>query len=246
LGISIFIHAVRLVLNNLNDAWRISAVLYFGPAIVSLLFTGSFVMGPPSAGNLVLTLLLALASVLAILWLAVAWHRFVLLDESPTGPLPEFHGDRMLKYFGYGVRIGVISVVVATVVGIVLGLLVAVTGGSPEVASLVAMITMFVVLVINYRLSAILPGAALGRPMTLKAAWEATAGATGDIVVLAIVSALAIAVIDMPGILLVSTGWSAVIADVWYLGTGWLKVMVAVSISTTLYGHFIEKRPLPT
>lgn len=246
LGIPIFIHSVRLVLNNLNDALRISLILYFAPAIVSLLLTGSFVMGPPSSGDVALALLLGLVSAVALLWLAVAWHRYILLDEKPAGPLPAFRGDRMLSYFGYGLLIGVISIAVALVVGLVLGLLVAITGGAIVVAFIVTVVTAFAVLVVNYRLSAILPGAALGQPVTLKAAWDATAGANGDIIVLAIVSALAAVAIDIPGMLLASTGWGAVIADLWYLATGWLKVMVGVSILTTLYGHFIEKRPLPT
>lgn len=234
------------MLNNLNDALRISLILYFAPAIVSLLLTGSFVMGPPSSGDVTLALLLGLVSAIALLWLAVAWHRYILLDEKPAGPLPAFRGDRMLSYFGYGLLIGVISIAVALVVGLVLGLLVATTGGAIVVAFIVTVVTAFAVLVVNYRLSAILPGAALGQSVTLKAAWDATAGANGDIVVLAIVSALAAVAIDIPGMLLASTGWGAVIADLWYLATGWLKVMVGVSILTTLYGHFIEKRPLPT
>jgi len=246
LGIPIFIHSVRLVLNNLNDALRISLILYFAPAIVSLLLTGSFVMGPPSSGDVALALLLGLVSAIALLWLAVAWHRYILLDEKPAGLLPAFRGDRMLSYFGYGLLIGVISIAVALGVGLVLGLLVAITGGAIVVAFIVTVVTAFAVLVVNYRLSAILPGAALGQPVTLKAAWDATAGANGDIIVLAIVSALAAVAIDIPGMLLASTGWGAVIADLWYLATGWLKVMVGVSILTTLYGHFIEKRPLPT
>lgn len=236
------------MLNNLGDALRISAILYFGPAIVSMLLlalTGNLSGTSRDAGDMALATALLIISGAAILWVAVAWHRYILLDEKPAGLLPEFHGSRILSYFGYGFGIGVISLVVSLVLRIVLTILAIITRSSPIVLILTMVATLFVVLVLNYRLSAILPGAALGRRVTLKAAWKATAGASGGIMVLAIVSALAAVAVDLPGLLLISTGWGALLGQVWSILTGWLKVMVAVSILTTLYGHFIEKRPLP-
>lgn len=35
---------------------------------------------------------------IATLWIAVAWHRFVLLNEAPQGLLPAFKGDRVMAY----------------------------------------------------------------------------------------------------------------------------------------------------
>jgi len=153
----------------------------------------------------------------------------------------------MLSYFGYGLLVALISVVVGIVAGTVVGLLLSIAGSPVFVAVVTGLVVGFLVLVVNYRLSAILPAAALGQKITLQAAWEATAGASGQIIVLAFVSALAAFAIDLPALLFTYLGGAGgVLADLWFLATGWLKVMVGVSILTTLYGHFIEKRALPS
>lgn len=248
MGMAILRHSIGLVLNNLNAALRISAVLYFGPAVVLLLVMA--VMGVPSPQNMgavgVLTGLIALVAAIGILWIAVAWHRYVLLDELPDGPIPPFRGDSMLRYFGYSLLIGLISLVAVVVVGLVGTPLIAMTGGFLPIALLVALATIFVVLIINYRLSAVLPGTAVGKPVSLGEAWRATANANGALIGLAILSAIVAVAIDIPAYLLnYGGGVGMLLGQVWTTGTGWLKLMVGVSILTTLYGHFIEGRALP-
>jgi hypothetical protein len=36
-----------------------------------------------------------------------------------------------------------------------------------------------------------------------------------------------------------------ILSLIWTLGTGWVKAVVGVSILTTLYGYYIEKRNIP-
>ena len=184
MGMAILRHSIRLVLNNLNAALRISAVLYFGPAVVLLLVYAT--MGVPTQENMaqvgVLSGLIGLVAAIGILWIAIAWHRYVLLDELPDGPIPPFRGDSILRYFGYSLLIGLISLLAIVVVGFVGAPLIAMTGGFLPIVLLVALATIFVVLIVNYRLSAVLPGTAVGKPVSLGAAWRATSNANGALI----------------------------------------------------------------
>ena len=94
----------------------------------------------------------------------------------------------------------------------------------------------------SYRLSLSLPAAALGEPMGFGASWGATKGAGGDILVLAILSVVAAVVIDLPPAFIFPN--LTILAVAWQFATGWVILMVGVSILTTLYGHYVERRPL--
>lgn len=238
MGMKLFMQAVRLVLNNLNDALRISALLYFVPAIVAAVLLAG---GDPAAPPPPLAMLVSLIAFIGGLAIAVAWHRFILLDERPTGWLPAFDGRRMLVYFGYSLLLSLVAFAIALVVGMVLGIF-AVMGGVVLVI-LTGFVTVFVVLVIGYRLALILPASSVDRPLRLGEAWAATSGATGDIVALAFISAIASVVISLPS--LVFTGPLSAVGLLWGALVNWLSLMVGISILTTLYGHYVEGRPIP-
>jgi len=108
---------------------------------------------------------------------------------------------------------------------------------------LTGFVTVFVVLVIGYRLALILPASSVDKRLGLGEAWAATSGATGDIVVLALISAVAAVVIGLPS--LVFTGPLLPLGILWDAAVTWLSLMVGISILTTLYGHYVEGRPLP-
>ena len=97
-------------------------------------------------------------------------------------------------------------------------------------------------IVIVYRLSVVLPAAALEESLGIGGAWERTKGTTGTIIVLAIVSALGFIVIGLPVLFIFNPG--SVPAIIWSFFTDWVAIMVGVSILTTLYGHYVEERPL--
>lgn len=237
MGMKLFMQAVRLVLNNLNDALRISALVYFVPTIAAYaLRAGSDPASPP-----LLAIFVSFIAFIGVLAIAVAWHRFILLDERPTGWLPAFDGRRMLVYFGYSLALGLVAMIIALVVGMVLGIF-AMLGGAIMVI-LTGFVTVFVALVIGYRLALILPASSVDKPLRLGEAWAATSGATGDIVVLALISAVASVVISLPS--LVFTGPLLPVGVLWDAAATWLSLMVGISILTTLYGHYVEGRPIP-
>jgi hypothetical protein len=252
-GVDIFLHSVRLVLNDWRTALKITGLLYLIYAIPSLLLGLLFpppttVDGASAAAALsaapagLLTLVLA---IVAFVWIAVAWHRYVLLDEVPAGQFPEFNSSRLLSYAGYSLLVGVIAFVimflVTAIVGIITVPLLGIVGGI-----ITGVVGVALALIIGYRLGPILPASAVGKPLTLGQAWAATNGANTAIIILGIISAVAAFVIDIPAMILMLAGpIGGFLALLWTLATGWIKMLVGVSILTTLYGHYVEQRAIP-
>ncbi|MBL8562053.1 MAG: threonine dehydratase, partial [Gemmobacter sp.] len=109
-------------------------------------------------------------------------------------------------------------------------------------ANLLAALAMIVpAFAVLYRLSASLPGLALDRQTAFADGWVATTGETETILILAFFTGLIGIVLGAP-LSLMPQG--SVFALLWELVAGWVQLMVSASILTTLYGHYIEKRPL--
>jgi hypothetical protein len=250
-GVNLFLHSVRLVLNDWRNALRITGILYLIYAIPSLILTLFFPV--PRSGEVLtadalavapVSLLIAIFGLVAFVWIAVAWHRYILLDEMPEGQIPVFDSSRLFSYAVNSLGIGVVAVIAAIVVGAIAGALVAIV---PFLAVVAAMAALAAALIIGYRLSPILPAAAIGKPLMFGQAWQSTNGANVDIIVLAVISAIASFVIDIPAWLLGFLGGPGTfLALLWLLATAWLKMLVGVSIVTTIYGYYVEKRQLPT
>lgn len=251
-GAEIFVHAVRMVLINLGMALRISLSLMAVLLVVVLVLgTGGVMLG--SAGlsqasgsyGLAAAFVTAVLAVVIWLWIAVAWHRFVLREEAPGGFLPPFNGSAIASYFVAAILFGLVLIVVALplslVVGLIAGPILFSAGGQPGLAAgfIVFLLIYLPVTYVGYRISPILPSAALGERMALKEAWYATGTAGMDFIVLAVISVLASYVLSLP--LALIGGPAAVI---WGFVVNWTSVMVGASILTTIYGHYVEGRAL--
>ncbi len=254
MGVNLFMHSVRLVLGDWRNALRVTGLLYLIyaiPALVlGLLFPVTATGQSPEQAmaamasfapvGIITGLLLAVVYV----WLAVTWHRYILLDEQPSGQLPAFHRSEILSYAGNAILLWLISLVVFIVVGLVTSPL-AFLG--PIGAILIGVVILAVALIVGYRLGLVLPSRAVGQRLTFGEAWAATKGQSGTILVLAIVSALAAVIIDIPAMVLAFLpGIGTILAMIWRLATGWVTLVVGVSILTTLYGVFVEKRNIPS
>ena len=253
MGVSLFVHSVRLVLGDWRNALKISGLLYLIYAIPALIFALLFptpvkpeqAMAALGSGGF-LGLITAILAIIAFVWIAVAWHRYVLLDEMPAGQFPEFNSSRLLSYGGYSLLIGLIGLVLSFIVSAVVGI-VAIPLLSMVGVFITGLLALAAVLIVGYRLAPILPAIAIGKPITLRQAWDATNNANIPIIVLAVVSAVAALIIDIPAFVLTMAGpIGGFLALLWTLATGWLKMIVGVSILTTLYGHYIEGRAIPS
>ncbi len=253
LGVQILIHAIRMVLNNLGAALRISAL----PMLVVLALTlamggpGEMLVDPDAAvptgrmGGLFLATLLQLA---AALWIAVAWHRYILLEEAPEGFVPPFNGRAILSYFWAGVIFSAVLVLVAIplvlIAGVIAGPMIVAEGGAVGgFAALVLFLLVWLpVTFVSYRISPILPSAAIGERLPLKEAWYATGTGGAAFIVLALASVLLVWILNLPAGLLIAV--SVQLAFLWAFAVQWAVTLGGASVLTTIYGHFVEKREL--
>lgn len=255
-GVQIFLHSLKQVLGNLPGAIKVSALPYAVQFVVSFFLTRPDKMaamsGDPMAmmeggPSLVAQLLSLVVVVLTSVWIAVAWHRYILKNEVPAGFVPPIHKDRMIAYFVRALLIGLLMIVV----GFVLGFIAALVGGAVGMATgslilvtlVFALLVYFPIFVIAYRISTSLPASAVTEDAgSFMAGWDATKGENGTFIGLGLVSA---AVMFLNGYISISL-LSGVLPlfIIWTLVFNWLAMMVGLSVLTTLYGHFVEKRAL--
>ncbi|SIS51774.1 hypothetical protein SAMN05421759_101166 [Roseivivax lentus] len=240
----IFSHSVRLVWRNRWDALRISGALYAAYAVVQVLFLGSFDAGPTAGGDMtdidpseasgmVVAILLQFA---ITLWIAVAWHRFVLLEEYPGGWLPRFHGGAILSYLWRSIVIGfaiaLVIVLPATLVATI----------APVLSVFAILAGLFFAIVFGFRLAPALPAAAMGTQVGFKEAWDATRGETGTAIALAFIGVFAAILIQMP--IFVIAALSEGLGNIAFIVVNWFVTLVSASVLTTLYGHYVQGRPI--
>lgn len=252
LGWMIFKHALRMVVGNFRQVLQITV----GPALIAtvVLVVSGFLIGVPAetlatgveeavpegAGAMGgLAFVFAILVFAVVFWVAVSWHRFVLLEEYPSGLLPVFHADRILAYFGRGVLLMLIAMAFGVPVFIVVGGLLE---SVPPLGAILGIVAYFFLVVAIMRLSITLPATAIGQPIRFAEAWENTKGASGAILVL-LVSSFVFQIAVQLGIALFSL--IPVLGLLVSIFVGLLIIpMINLSILTTMYGVFIEKRQL--
>ncbi|MCP4823137.1 MAG: hypothetical protein GY892_03375 [Shimia sp.] len=242
-GFTLLLQSFRLIFGNLSQSLRLSSPLVAVLVAALVMFGPSYFIqdvDPTSANALpVGALLCQLLTLVVTMWVAVAWHRFVLLEEYPTGALPAFHGGRVLAYFGYGILLGLVvgfaTLLMGTLVGLALFwapvlmlagiMIVAISGGWAF-----------------YRLSPILLAAAIGKNMQMKEAWAATKPLSGPILGAMIVFVVTIFALAFLGALIGSV--IPILGGLFLLAFNWLYILLGVSFLTTLYGVAVEGRSI--
>ncbi|MFQ6550890.1 hypothetical protein AAD018_000925 [Aestuariibius insulae] len=181
--------------------------------------------------------LAGIVQLIVTLWLAVAWHRYVLLagnSQTSEGKAP---AGRILAYFGWSILIGIVLVVFVGLGVLLAGAL------PPPLPALVVAATVVFAIAAFYRLSVILPAAAIGQAEGLVATWERTSGTTLTMIFLAALSAIFLFVVALPFAFLAELLPIAV--QPFLLAVpNILITLIGISILTTLYGHYVEGREL--
>ena len=237
-GITLFSHSVRLVIDNLGDAFRLSIVPYILiiAAQVHTFSIGRALQDATDIDRLMsfsfVNLILSLASVVASLWIAVAWHRFVLLEEQNDGWVPPFNGRVMWGYFGWSLVIGILIALIAGGFALLVGTVIGPALGGILAAGIGA--------IIFFRLGLVLPAYAVGRKLSFSEAVNATKGETGTVLVLGFLAIVANILISLPTLL--SGNPFSPISLIFSLVLGWFALIIGISLLTTLYGHFVEGR----
>lgn len=249
-GWHIFVHAVRMVLNNIDVALRVSAVPYGIVIIATLVIfftTGINFLGvnPPTVGeshvHVTALFVMDILWIVTSVWLAVAWHRFVLLGEVPEGIVPRFRGGLIFKYIGVSLVLGLMALLILLAISMFGARVFAAT--SPKFGAMLAIpFGLFLVIPIIYRLSPVFPAIAIQKPISFGKAWIATSGQTGTLVLAVVIFFVSSGVFYLPSLL--GSQLNPHIDLVFSLVMDWLFTMFAISILTTLYIHYIEGRAL--
>lgn len=255
-GIGLFTHAIGMVLGNLGAALRISGLLMaFQFALViglglQVLFL-PVAPEPALPGELPIAMLppaaplFWLLQLFTALWVAVAWHRFILREEVPAGIVPHFHGRAMLRYLGVGLLYTLLIMLAAIPLAVLASFIVgpmALLEQGPGASLTFGALVFVPVTYLALRLSPILPAAALEERLPLREAWYRTGASGTTILVLALVAIIANALLNLPSAFLAQGLVGA--AFVYSFLAHWLALLVGVSLVTTIHGHYIEERPL--
>ena len=249
LGIRLIGHAISMVFSNIGAALRISVPIFVTSLVFIVLFAGQ--LGRAYDGNEagyqglgIGFVIIVVLTVAAVCWTAVAWHRYILLQENPGMFLPKLDGNLVLGYIGRSILLGLVLIIPGIALsflggGVAFNLFAA----SPYLAVILITLIIYVPLFfLFYRFSLILPAGAIGKHMTLGNSWSDTASASGAIVVVSLVM-LAVSVVfelviqKIFGSTSVSTLVVSAVID-------WFMMMIGLSILTTLYGHLVEGREL--
>ena len=255
-GWNIFTHSVRMVFGNLGPALRISALLYLVYMIVNAYFLLNFaddlmqLQYSMSKGQIPTVLPSGLISTMVLnfvvglltsLWIAVLWHRFVLLAQIPETIIPPLYMGMVLIYLGKTIQLSLMLAVVGVVIGTLLGLALGPMLGALAGMS-IPLILLGALLYLSYRLGLIFPAVALSETMTFKSSWEKTKSASGAIAQLAVIAVIFAILIQIPSNM--NPDPTSTINLIYSYAVGWIAMMVGISVLTTLYGIYVEGREL--
>jgi hypothetical protein len=260
---SILIKSVSVVLNNADQAFKLSGAIFvvavFLSTALNVALTGSLIVNPPEfptmePGTLPEQIVFSQEDTLASLallggnfiflvamsWISVSWHRFVLLEEISDHLFPQWTVKRVLKYLwlaflaAFGLAFAVVipfMVIFGFVASIGLGALI-------PIVSLLMLVCFYYLF---FRIGLILPATALDQPMAASQSFHCTRDISNEIwgvaalvVIVSLLSALAVGLIapnNILGVLITSI-------------VQWFMVMISASLLTTFYGHAVEHRQL--
>lgn len=189
-----------------------------------------------------------LVTTLIFLWAAAAWHRFILLSERPRGFWPIVPWSAYLAFLRKGLLIGLLVVLIVFAAsfayGAVLGIAAGFTKRPPGlVAIVIGLCVFFPIIVMALRIAVNLPGAAIQSPDRMGEIWHDMTDSfwtlLGLLIALTILRYLVGEAQSFLGLTSLTTRGFLLAAALESL-----QVILSLSIVTTLYGHYVEKRPL--
>ena len=249
-------HSIKSTLNNIGFAFHVSwpwmlLILPFniaGNAYVMLDRTGS--PGQVNPATLAVSLFSGLLTMIAFSSIAVGWHRYILRDEVPQGSQRLRLDATVWRYFGNTILIVLMMAAAAIPIGILVIALSMVMGK----ASAVLIVPVYIAAILaaisySYRLGIKLPAVAIGRPgYTFKTALADSAGNFWRFVGLGILVGLisiAFAVaVGVPAYLIAQSPSEPLlyVMIAVQLVINWLATVWTVTMLTSLYGYFAERR----
>lgn len=246
-------HAFVIVFGNWREALKASVVPFVvSVALILLMFVMVGVplqtnmamqfeeISNPGAMAFVVFASLALM-MLTFSWVAVTWHRFILLEEYPAN-VPAV-SDRPI---GAYLRRTLMIVLQMMAFMVPLSFIVLpIMGSLVQNPLLLAILSIAFNVLLSYvwlRVSVSLPSVAVGQPMGSIDAWAKTSHISQTILVTALIMIVLNFVASM--VISLALGPIPIISTIASLAVQWTSMMVGISVLTTIYGHVIEGRPL--
>jgi hypothetical protein len=254
-----FRHVIQSTIHNMPFAFHVSWPWLILMAPLNILLNIYGLANLPETGTPdeatqikigLLSLGIGLFTLFASASIAVNWHRYILLDEVPQGWARLRTDNTVWRYFGNTLLIA-LRVAFTAIPAYLLGGLLAWALGKVGVILLVFIIVAVLVwtVVTSYRLSIKLPAIALQRTdFTMANALEVSQGNFWQILGLAIlflVAAIGIFVLIMLlSLVQQKTGSEVFMALVFgvQVVANWIVTIMGVTLFTSLYGYFVEKR----
>ncbi len=260
LGWEIFKKSITQIFYNFADAIKLTGLLWLalqGSAIILAYFMiGKFSLNqydydgtgdiPENFGAyfLAIAIILILYSIVAP-WIAVLWHRFMLLNEQSNSNIPSWKGGLIWKYLLKSIKVTLILFLIIVPLGLIAGVI---AGMSGSLAFFELYGTFFFILIATYfflRIGLVLPAVALGGNMTIKESWKKTKTVNGGIFIASILLTIFSSIMQFyaffPNANILQNQFIMPILDFF---TGWIGLMLGISILTTLYGHLVDGREL--
>ncbi len=253
-GYTIFTHSLRQVVGNIGMAVRVS--WWFWLMLVILLFGYGVLVGV--SNSMFVAVILGVALFVFILWgvslIAVAWHRYILLEERPGGVTPYRPDLDVWGYFWNMLGIAIITIIIVLALSLLFALVMggidilqAISSTEPSFSNILIQFLFTVISTVIYlRMALVLPGVALQAGMTLGHAWRESKPYTGSIIVLAITLALlnilAMAVLGGAMVAFADSPGAVFVVSLAVLAFQWFYFMLNISVLSTLFGHIVQKR----
>lgn len=264
---SLFLKALTQIFSNWKMAVRVSlpllVLLVVFVIIGTMMFQGIDANSPElfSATNIVLTLIALIIFWIASCSTAVAWHRYILLGERSSNLLIAGKRDRIFPYLVGTIIIALISILIAVMMSIAIGLISTVyfavlpAEAGFVLALLTTLIAGAIVTTIIIAASVSLPGLAMNNPLGIQGAIDATTPYFGKIfVAMLLIQVLNMIVGIIPSILapeLSGITLTTSISDfnvlmllAFNFAFYWFSTMLSIGILTVIYGHAVEGREL--
>lgn len=250
MGPRLVFHSFQLLFRNLSDALKVSVFpIVLGTLLSIAAFsvsgvTPEMIVMASLTGALPPSALLAVIFVLVVMlfsfsWIAVAWHRFVLLEEYP-GYVPAVTDRPIWAYVLRTLGLALLLLLAMAVISMVLGMVLpALTGAALQLVSFVLAIVMTYIWL---RSALVLPAVAVGEELKLREAWAASDPMSGPIFGTAAILVGLNALVGIAQTVILPPG---ILGTVVSVAVAWVTLMVGTSILTTLYGHIVQNRPLP-
>jgi hypothetical protein len=261
LAIKLFLHAWRMIFGNLAQALRASvgpfAVL--AVAIVAWAYISNAVVDPmatPKWWVIVGWLVIFFLWLFVLGWVAVTWHRYVLLQEKPA-ILPNARGLPIWSYARQLVKVIFLGILILLPVVFILSFIMPSSGGARGlqvniaapyqvgvswIHNLASIVISVVFGWIGLRWSLALVARALGQSLDLSESWDDTTDMSGVLLGLSAIFVGLRICVTMCSIVAVMV--SPVLGVIVEFLAAWVMLMLGISVLTTVYAHLVEERPL--